>query len=123
VQQPSLAVAAEERGYLDTRLLWEAREKPPALVILDDVVAKGAMQALLELRVRVPEDLCLVHTVNRGAGIFYPLAAPRVEYDPADFVGRAADLLLELLAEPELPPRTVYVTPRLRLEDGTIRSL
>ena len=31
------------------------------------------MQALLEIGVRVPEDLCLVHSANKDANVFFPL--------------------------------------------------
>jgi len=115
-------LAAEGRGYMDTKLLWQNDAKPDALLVLDDVVAKGAMVALLEAGVHPPRDLCLVHHANRGSGIFYPIDAPRVEYDPADYVAKAADLALALVRDPQLPPRTERVEPRLRLEDGTIRE-
>jgi DNA-binding LacI/PurR family transcriptional regulator len=115
-------VGPEEQGYLNTQLLWSRPRRPDSLVVLDDVLAKGVMQALLELGVRVPEELHLVHHANRGSGIFYPISAPRVEYEPTDFIERAADLVLALVAEPSLSPKSEAVEPRLRLEDGSIRQ-
>lgn len=119
----SVAPDVEAQGYQEAWMLFApGTERPDALLVLDDVMAKGVVQALLALGVRVPQDLCLVHHFNRGSGIFYPLIGARLEYDPDEYISSAAGLLQELLVNPALPPRTQFIQPRLRLEDGTIRN-
>lgn len=54
-------------GWSQVRTLWTAgKEKPDAILFLDDVLYADAVPALLRLGVRVPEDLALgVHTFQQ----------------------------------------------------------
>ncbi len=47
-------------GYRAMRMLLELRERPEALFVASDVQAYGALRALRETGVRVPDDLALI---------------------------------------------------------------
>ncbi len=50
----------QESGFRSMSLYMSMRERPTALVAIDDNVAFGVLSGLAELGYRVPEDLCLV---------------------------------------------------------------
>jgi DNA-binding LacI/PurR family transcriptional regulator len=108
----------ESDGHACMLSLWRVREKPDALIVTDDVVTKGVCQAVLQLGVRVPDDLVIVTHANRDSGIFYPFPLPRLEYDMGECARAAGELLLDLIADPDLPPRQPVIRPVLRLPDG-----
>mgnify|MGYP001553681021 CR=1 FL=1 len=108
----------EEDGHACMLALWEAEEKPDALIVTDDIMAKGVCQAILQLGVRVPADLAMVTHANSDSGIFYPFPMPCIEFDVPECARKAGELLLDLLADPNLPPREIILHPVLRLPDG-----
>jgi len=106
---------AEQDGYEGMQAIWQAADKPDALLVMDDISARGAVQAMLGLGIRVPEDLLVISHANKGSGIFYPLAFPKIEYDPVEFMTRAGEMMIELMDNPGLPPKTVSIHPQLVL--------
>lgn len=114
----SMAVEAssvEENGYLQMLGLWQYRERPGAVLVTDDVMAKGVAQAILKLGLTVPDDIHLLACTNGGANLFYPLSMVRLDLDTTAFAESACDLLFELMRHPDLPPRVVDVPYRLLL--------
>lgn len=110
----------EESGYLNMLGLWSHNKRPDALLIQDDVVAKGVSQAILKLGISLPGDLCVMACANKGSGIFLPQPIVQLEVDPMLHIRAAAELLHELMENPDLPPRQIKIPSQLRLEDGKI---
>lgn len=73
----------ERYGHEQFHALRQLREQPDGLVVYPDTVAKGVLLAILELGVRVPQDLCLVLHRNRGVDFVCPLPAAWLETDVA----------------------------------------
>ena len=83
------------------------------LFVADDHLAMGAIPALLENGVRIPEDLKLVTQYNKGFGLVLTKSLARIECDPAatavEFArGIAEWIKSEKFPELRLPP-FVYV--------------
>jgi len=69
-------VKGQERfGYEEFLNLWSQPEKPEGLLILNDVSARGALMAMCEKHVRVPEELKLVLQKNESIDLFCPMSA------------------------------------------------
>ncbi|RKR75866.1 LacI family DNA-binding transcriptional regulator [Frondihabitans australicus] len=86
-------------GQLAMQALLDADERPTAVFCANDLMAIGAMNALLAAGLRVPEDIALigVDDIDASALVRPALSTVRV---PAEEIGRAAgDLLLHRLAE------------------------
>lgn len=64
------------------RLSTDRKWLPDLLFFRDDFLAKGALIALLDAGVRVPEDVRVVTLVNRGDCPIFPKSLARVELDP-----------------------------------------
>ena len=62
-------------GYRRMHDLWSQPTHPEALVVYPDTAAEGVVTALLELGVRVPQDLKLVFHKNDETPLFCPMPA------------------------------------------------
>lgn len=109
---------AEKSGHEAMLELWGAREKPEAVVVMDDIMAKGVCQAALHHGLKIPDDLLLITHSNRDSGVFYPYPLPCIEFDIAECARCAGELLLDAIAQPDLPRQTRTVHPGLRMPDG-----
>ncbi|MFW5798473.1 MAG: GntR family transcriptional regulator [Planctomycetota bacterium] len=68
--------------------LWNSRsDRPDGLLICEDTIYREVVSAVLKLGIRVPDDLVLVATENKGAKIHYPVPTIRMTFDP-DTVAR-----------------------------------
>lgn len=84
---------SEQFGYDSVHALWRQAPRPDGLIVYTDVAARGAIMALLELSVRVPDELRLVLHRNRQVGLLCPFPASFVDVD----VERIARELLGLV--------------------------
>ncbi|MFI9644035.1 LacI family DNA-binding transcriptional regulator [Micromonospora sp. NPDC051925] len=90
-----------------------ARARPDALVCANDLIAVGALHALLAAGRRVPEDVALIGMDDTElAEMMFPQLSS-VSLGSASRGRRAAELLLERIADPTLPPRREQVAPDL----------
>jgi DNA-binding LacI/PurR family transcriptional regulator len=84
-------------GYEEFREIWTcANEKPDGLLVTDDVLFQDVATAILELGVRVPQQLRVVAHANKGMVTcpFFPAA--RMECDPEARARVTAELLWKL---------------------------
>lgn len=79
--------AAEGRAWL-----------PDLLVFTGDFVASGALVAMQEAGVRIPEDVRVVSLANKGLGPVFPVELARVENDPYAHGDILADAVCAFLA-------------------------
>ncbi|MEU1688415.1 LacI family DNA-binding transcriptional regulator [Micromonospora sp. NPDC005707] len=90
-----------------------ARAAPDALVCANDLIAVGALHALLAAGRRVPDDVALVGMDDTElARMTFPQLSS-VSLGSAERGRRAAELLLSRIADPALPPRREQVAPSL----------
>jgi len=96
-------------------------DRPDAILAANDLLAVGAMQALVVTgRLRVPDDVAIIgyDDIDFAAATVVPLSSIR---QPASALGRTAiELLLE--AERGESPRSVRFTPELIVRESTIGS-
>ncbi len=99
-------------GAAAVQPIFAQRTRPDALVILDDVMAQGALMALLGLGVRVPADARVVTHANRGADLAYPAPVEQIEFDPNELVTAGWRMLADRLAGKPVPQRQVRIAPK-----------
>ena len=75
-----------------------------AVVFNDDYLTAGALSAFEHHGVRVPEDIRLATTSNRGLGPVYFRLLTRLEVDPVRHGQEIANTLLKMLDGGECPP-------------------
>ncbi len=100
-------------GWEEFRDIWSARAgRPDCLVFLDDMLFADAQLAMLELGVRVPDELRLaVMTIRDAAPAFrFPLTA--FESDPAGVAAEYVEMLRRRMAGELIAPVTRQVSFR-----------
>lgn len=90
-----------------------ARAMPDALFCANDLIAVGALHALLVAGVRVPQDVSLVGMDDTELGRMSFPQLSSVSLGSAARGGKAAQLLLERIKDPSLPARREQVAPHL----------
>ncbi len=112
----------DETGHEAMRKLLRASPRPDGVFCYNDPVAIGAMRAIAEAGLRVPDDIAVAGAGNVHYSDF--LAVPLTTVDQGTFeIGkRAADLLLERIASKhKLRPKKILIEPRLVMRQSTER--
>ena len=92
-------------GWDEFREIWTvAGEKPDGLLILDDMLFLDAQLAMIEMGVRVPEELQLAVLTNRDASPTVRLPINVIEIDPAEHAAALVEMLMKRLQGKRLAP-------------------
>ncbi len=112
-----------ESGYRITRELMALASPPDAIFTTNSLMAMGALKALHELHIRVPQDVALVSfdDVPWAENLNPPLTAV---VQPAYELGvQAVELLRKRFTEPDAPIQTVMLQPTLIVRESCGASL
>jgi len=108
-----------EDSYQATRQLMELPSPPTALLTINDFLAVGALRAIRDLNLNVPQDVSLVGYDNVP---FARYLVPRLSSASKDGerMGREATrLLLARLQDPDRPRQEIRLPARLILREST----
>jgi LacI family transcriptional regulator len=108
-----------ESGYRCALAIMQWRPRPTAIFAFNDLMAFGAITALYEKGIRVPEDISVVGYDNIEQSSYF---APRLTTvaQPHHEMGRmAVEKLLERIANKNLADRVFHISPRLVLRSST----
>jgi LacI family transcriptional regulator, galactose operon repressor len=111
----------EDGGYAGTVALLDSRNPPDGLFVTNNLMTVGAMSALAERGVKVPEDVALVgfDTIPWAA-----LTRPRLTTvtQPTYQMGREAGRALATRIRGDAgPARTIVLTPTLEIRESSLR--
>ncbi|MGJ6979703.1 LacI family DNA-binding transcriptional regulator [Aestuariimicrobium soli] len=119
IERAALTVL-EGRAAAESLLTRAPERRPDALFCANDLLAVGALQALvMGGGVRVPDDLALVgyDDIDFAAATVVPLTSVR---QPAREIGRSAvELLVRQLADPQSGPQVVRFDPELVVRESS----
>jgi DNA-binding LacI/PurR family transcriptional regulator len=106
-------------GYHAAETLLDIDSPPTAIIGINDVLAFGAMQAVLRRGLRVPEEISIAGFDDLPlSSLIYPaLTTGRV--DGAEIGRQCVRLVLERLANPDLPPREINIPTHLVVREST----
>jgi LacI family transcriptional regulator len=112
----------DEGGYKATKQLLEATPKPDGIFCYNDPTAYGAIAAVLEAGLRVPEDVAIVGCGNLLYNKFLRIPLTSVDQQTAAIGQRAGTLALQLIEAGEsLPPQRILLEPKLVVRKSTER--
>ena len=109
----------QESGRVLTNELLDLRKPPTALFVVNNLMTVGALSALHQRGLRVPQDVALVgfDDIPWAEALDPP---PTVVRQPAYDVGvQAMELLLKRIVEPTRPAVTVRLLPELIIRRST----
>lgn len=73
-------------GYQAIKNLYQHGSNPDGLLVANDGVFRGALYALLEHGIKIPEEIKLITYANKGIDIFCHITLTKLEVNPKDFV-------------------------------------
>jgi DNA-binding LacI/PurR family transcriptional regulator len=100
-------------GEAAMRVLLQRSPRPSAVFVANDPMAIGAMKAVWDAGLRIPEDIAIVGAGNIIHGDMLRVPLTTVTWSRNEMGTRAAELLLQSLADPATPPARVIVQPHL----------
>src|SRR5262245_57244249 len=114
-----------ETGYLATRKLIDRKQKFSALFAFNDISAIGAIRALRESGLRVPEDISVIGFDDVYAAAFQNPALTTIRQPLYQMGKLAAEHLLKRIAgKSEFPyPQVVTVEPELVIRQSTHKRI
>jgi LacI family transcriptional regulator len=115
---PSLVVFADftqRGGYRATQRLLAAGVRPPdALFVASDAMAFGALAAIREAGLRVPEDVAVMGFDGLAGGAETRPPLSTIAQPVADLGREAVRTLLELIERPDQPPVQRFLPTQIR---------
>jgi LacI family transcriptional regulator, galactose operon repressor len=97
---------AEESGYEAMRKLLSLDPHPDAVFCFNDPIAIGAMKAIWEAGVRIPQDIALIGAGNLHFDELFRVPLSSIDQGSVTIGERAANLALQLIRQRKNPART-----------------
>jgi DNA-binding LacI/PurR family transcriptional regulator len=98
-------------AYSQIKELWSRSQRPRSIFFLDDVIADVALRAIMELDIKVPDELKIVTHANAGRNFYFPVPLTRIEFDPVDIMARTWGLLEKLITNQKNDQFAEFVRP------------
>ena len=109
----------ESDGYRAMKRLLTVRPRIDAVFAANDPSAIGAMKAIWEAGLRVPDDIAVVGVGDIALGDLLRVPLTTVGWSRRDQGRHAAELLLNGLALEADPPQRVIIPPRLIVRESS----
>jgi LacI family transcriptional regulator len=108
----------ETLGYVSAKSILCRGELVTAIFGGTDATAQGVYKALKEYRLSIPDDVSVVGCNDTFARLLDPPLTTIREFP--DLIGkRLAELLLERISSPDIPPRVVTVPTQLARNESS----
>lgn len=108
-----------EMGYAAALKMLDAVEPPDAFFTVNSMLAAGALQAIRERNLHIPDDIALV-TFDETTWASLVQPAITLIAQPTYEIGKtAAELLLQRIAEPSRPTRQVILKGQLQVRGSS----
>jgi LacI family transcriptional regulator len=118
----SADAGAESSGYQAMEQLLHCSSKPDGVFCFNDTMAVGAMKAILQAGLRIPEDIALIGCGNTPNADIFKVALSTIDHNPAMVGEQAAKLAFSLIdAKERTTPQTIQVPYRLISRASTAR--
>lgn len=108
-------------GYRAMQVLLARRPRPDAVCCFNDPVAIGAMRAVFDAGLTVPNDVALIGAANMHYSDLLRVPLSTVDQGTAAIGSQAARLLLDRMSKPDESPRQVTLPPRLIVRGSSMK--
>jgi len=108
-------------GYLQTKKLLQLPDPPTVIFTAGDLIVLGALQAIKEEGLKIPDDISLVTFDDPDFATYLspPLTSIR---QPVDDMGiLSVKLLLERMREPSCPAKRILLEPQLIIRNSVAK--
>jgi LacI family transcriptional regulator len=109
----------KENGYIETKFLLKSAQPPTALFTTGDLITLGAIEAINEERLRIPQDISLVAFDDLESASFFSCPITAIS-QPREALGEmAVKVLYDGIRNPgRSEPRKIVLKPSLVLRNS-----
>ena len=112
----------EPGGYEAAKRLVASKKRPDGIFCFNDPSALGAMRAIFEAGLRVPEEIAVVGCGNLSYSDFLRVALSSVDQGSEEIGKRAAAMALQVASEKSTSrPKRELIEPRLVIRASSLR--
>ena len=108
-----------EAGYQAARRLLSQEPRPTALMVVNDLLAVGALRAAVDCGLRVPGDLSISSFDDISLSMYTQPRLTTVSIDSIALGRIAAQMIFQRIGDPSLPPQQDTMTGQLIVRDST----
>ncbi len=114
----------EKGGYEAARRLLASEPRPDGIFCFNDPSALGAMRAILDAGLRIPEDVAVVGCGNLSYSDFLRVSLSSIDQGSENIGKSAAELALRIARQKDpVRPRTELISPRIVVRASSQRIL
>lgn len=107
-------------GYSAMRKLLKAEPRPTAVFCLNDDMAVGAMKAIAEEKLAVPEDISVAGFDDSMFSAFLSPALTTVKRPIEEISRKGAQMLMDCIQNKQLVPETIYLLTELVIRESVV---
>lgn len=109
----------KESGYYLTKEVLQRRDPPTAIFVTNNQMTIGALNALNELKMRIPEDISLISFDDMEWYSFLKPPITTVEHSPYLMGKTAGEMLLQRISKKRKNPKKVLFQSNLTIRQST----
>jgi LacI family transcriptional regulator len=106
-------------GFAAMQELLRQDPRPDAVFCYNDLTAVGAIEAVLQSGLRVPEDVAIIGCGNFRYADYLKVPLSSIDHGTAELGRIAGEFALDLSTNPEQPPKSVLLEPTLVVRRST----
>ncbi|NYF79626.1 LacI family DNA-binding transcriptional regulator [Granulicella arctica] len=106
-------------GYQAMQQLLQMEPSPDAVFCYNDLTAVGAIEAIIERGLRVPEDVAVIGCGNFRYAKYLKVPLSSIDHGTAELGRIAGEFALDLLQTPEQQPKSILLEPTLVIRRST----
>ena len=110
----------EDAGYRGMRKFLHLKRRPDAVFCYNDLIAIGAMHAVLEAGLSIPGDIAFVGCGNVRYSDYLRIPLSSIDQSTGLLGEHAGHLALELIHDRSAMPRNIRVTPNLIVRASSV---
>ena len=109
-------------GYLETKLAIGCSSRPTAIFTLSNTIMLGAIKAIGESSLRIPEDISILSYDNNLFLDFMHPSITRISQPTKEISQLAVKVLMERMSNPDMPPKQIKMPAQI-IEGHSIKKL
>jgi len=114
---------SDDTGYVAMQNLLMLKPRPDGVFCYNDPVAAGAIKAVLEAGLKVPDDIAIIGAGNVHYSDLLRVPLSTVDQSSSALGEIAAEMLFDCMqAKTPPPPKHVYIPPRLIVRESSLRK-
>jgi LacI family transcriptional regulator len=104
-----------ENGYKQTRILFSMEDPPTAIFALSNLIGLGAMKAVEEMGLKIPDNISLISFDEQPYSAFLATPMTTVDQKKSEIGQLAVNVLLKYIGNKEYRNKLVHMTLKTNL--------